>query len=136
MMSRSKLFGAALLAGSLAFFAPTAHAEEGEAAGGDLKKKIQQKMEKILKLMRENEEALLKLSTGKSAKTKRVDVDVPPPDGAGNKGGASGATGTSGSEGASGKDAAKELEKLLETVSEKGGSIPSELKQLVEMIPL
>ena len=138
MMSRSKLWSPALaivVAGALAFFAPAAHAEDG--AGGDLKKKIQEKMEKILKLMRENEAALLKLSTGASAKTKRVDVEVPEGDSsAGGSSGASGAKGASGSEGAGGEDAAKELEKLLETVSKKGQSIPGELKQLVEMIPL
>ena len=126
-----------LLGGVLALFAPAAHAEE--EAGGDLKKKIQAKMEKILELMRENEAALLKLSTGKAAATKKVDVEVPEADGKKGSGqkGAEGASGSAGSAGAKGDGAAaKEIEKLLETLSKKGGIIPDEIKQLVEMIPL
>jgi hypothetical protein len=118
-------------------FSPFAHAEEGEGGGGDLQKKIQAKMEKILELMRANEAALLKLSTGKAAATKKVDVEVP------DAPKAEGASGTKGSDGAgasgegtSGKDVTKEIEKLLESVTHKGGSIPDEIKQLIEMIPL
>lgn len=134
----------ALIAAALAF-APAAYAEDGEQGGGDLKKKIQEKMEKILQLMRDNEAALLKLSTGKAATTRKVDVEIP--DGTTSKGSGSGdpsgdkADGSSGkSDGSSGaakgEDAVKQMEKLLESVSKKGGSIPDEIKQLVEMIPL
>lgn len=140
----------ALVAAALAFapsaYAPSAYAEDGPEAGGDLKKKIQEKMEKILQLMRENEEALLKLSTGKAAETRKVDVEIPDGDakkGGGSDGaksdGAEGASGSSGSKGAAGstgEDAVKKMEQLLESVSKKGGSIPDEIKQLVEMIPL
>ena len=130
-----------LLAGALALFAPAAYAEDGADDGGDLKKKIQAKMEKILALMGENEAALLKLSTGKATATKKVDVEVPDADGkkgAGSEGasGAAGGSGSSGAAGATGKSASEEITKLLETVTKKGGSIPDEIKQLVEMIPL
>jgi len=124
-----------MLAGAV-LLAPSAFAEEGEGEGpgNDLKKKIQAKMEKILKLMRDNEAALLKLSSGKAAATRKVDVEVPEgqPQGGADKNGEA----KKGGEGAEGENAAKEIEKLLESVSKKGGSIPDELKQLVEMIPL
>ena len=125
----------ALIAAALAF-APAAYAEDGEQGGGDLKKKIQEKMEKILQLMRDNEAALLKLSTGKAATTSKVDVKIPDeiPDGTTGKG--SGSGDKSGGSSGKGEDAVKEIEKALESLSKKGGTIPDEIKQVVEMIPL
>ena len=125
-----------MLAGAV-LLSPAAFAEDGEGAGNDLKKdlkkKIRAKMEKILKLMRDNEAALLKLSTGTAAKTRTVEVEVPEGQPEGGKAG-EGAAGTK--SGPSGEGAVQEIEKLLESVSKQGGSIPDELKQLVEMIPL
>ncbi len=121
-----------------------ARAEDEEAGG--VEEKIKQQMEKILKLMRENEEALLKLSTGKAATPKGVDVNVPPggsppPSGSsgggsegssgGSSGGASG--GSSGGEGTGG-DIRRKLEELIKR--QQGSSIiPGELEKLVKMIP-
>jgi len=121
-----------MLAGAV-LLSPAAFAEDGEGAGDDLKKKIRAKLEKILKLMRDNEAALLKLSTGTAAKTRKVEVDVPE----GQPQGGEAGKGDAGSKsGPSGESAVEEIKKLLESVSKKGGSIPDELKQLVEMIPL
>ena len=131
------LFG--LLAAAIAF-SPSAYAEEGEGGGAndELKKKIQQKMEKILELMRENEAALLKLSTGKAAETKKVDVEVPEGTSSAKKDpkGSDGASGEKGKSGSKGEAAGKKIEELLAGLSKKGGSIPDEIKQLIEMIPL
>ena len=133
---------AMILAGALALglaLAPAAIAEEPEG-GGDLKERIKKKMERILELMKKNEEALLELSTGGSAKTKKVDVPVPPGDEG--KGGAAGseksgeASGSDSGKSASGGSAAEELRKLVEKHRKDGGQIPAELRELVEMIPL
>ena len=133
----------------LALAATPASAEDG--AGQDTKAKIKAKMEKILELMKANEKALIEMSVGKDAKPKRVDIDVPPPDGAsssssggsgssGSGGAGSGGAGSSGAGGegaaggATGIGAAKKLEELMRDM-QAGGTIPGELKQLVEMIP-
>ena len=118
--------------------APLARAEDGEGQSQDLKKRIQQKMEKILELMKKNEEALLKLSTGQKGKPQRVDIDPPeqPQGSEGTSGGdASGGTagGAGGTAGSEGEDAVRKLEEIVRA---QGGAIPDELKQLVEMIPL
>ncbi len=153
----------AVLAVGLA--APVARAEGEDEAGGDARAKIKAKMERILRLMRENEEALLKLSTGSSAATRKVDVDVPPPQDAGNAGsdssgsgssgsgssgsgssgsGSSGsesgaesgsASGTSGTSGGSPAGTGAEVVRGLDDITRSSGGIPDELKQLVEMIP-
>lgn len=114
------------LLGLCVALAPSAFAEEEE--GNDLSKQIQEKMEKILELMKSNETALLKLSTGKEAVTKKVDVPVPPGEKA-PKGGGGGA-------GLSQDEIAKRLEELIGTHRKEGGSIPGEIKELVKMIPL
>ncbi len=122
----------------LALAATPALADEGQ--GQDVKAKIKKKMEKILELMKANEKALVELSVGKDAKPKRVDIDVPPPEGkaggssgASGSDGASGSSGSSGSSGMSGVEIRKKLEELMS--GEGGGAIPKELKELVEMIP-
>lgn len=115
--------------------APTARAEGEEGPSQDLKKRIQQKMEKILELMKKNEDALLKLSTGQKAKPQRVEID--PPDQPSGSGGASeGSSSAGGSEGSAGTEGSEAARKLEEIVRAQGGSIPGELKQLVELIPL
>ena len=108
--------------------APAAFA--GDEEPQKLEDKIKQKLERILELMRENEKALLKLSTGAAAETRRVDVPVPD----GQEGSASAGSESDGAQ--DGKKAAKELERLMKSSREAGGKIPDELKQLVEMIPL
>ena len=143
MKVRNILFRSALLlvlAGVVAFAAP-AWAEDEGAPPDDLQAKVKKKLEKVLKLMRENEEALLKLSTGSAAAPKKVDLEPPPQDGSGNSGSASdGESGSSsgGSQGAgaSGEDVRKKLDEMIKGQQGAGGKIPDELKQVVEMIPL
>jgi len=119
----------------LVALAVPARAEGEEGAGGDLKEKIKKKMEGILELMKQNEAALLRLSTGKSAQTTKVEVEVPdqPPSGASGSEGSSGAAGASGSKGT---EIGEKLDELIKGQREGGGQIPDQLKQLVEMIPL
>ena len=130
-MSLRPIAIALLIVGALVA-APAAWAEDEEPQS--LEDKIKQKMERILQLMRQNEKALLKLSAGIEAETKRVDVPVP--DGQQGKGKGKGAESGSESAGSSGKKATEELERLMKSSRSEGGKIPDELKQLVEMIPL
>ncbi len=119
-----------LLAGGLVL-SPAARADDG--GGDELKKKIKKQMEKILELMTKNESALLKLSSGTAARTRKIDVPVPEGEkGAGSSGAAAGSSGTA----EAGHQAAEELAKLAESARSSGGQIPSELKKLVEMIPM
>jgi hypothetical protein len=132
---RIALCTASLLVLTLAF-APRAWAEDGSGSSTDIKGQIKQKMEKILKLMKQNEEALLKLSEGHQAQPRKVDVKVPDtpsktgskatPGGSSTQGNSEGATGTKG------EDVAKKLGKLVRA---QGGTIPKELRELAEMIP-
>ncbi len=108
-----------LLLAGVFLCAPVAWADE-EAPEG-LEAKIKKKMAEIRELMRKNEEALLALSTGKSAEPKAVEVPVPEGKDA------------SGSKGA---DGAGKLDELIKGTRANGGRIPDELKRLVEMIPL
>ena len=128
-------------------FAVPAWAEDEEGATNDLKARIQKKMAGILELMKQNEAALLKLSTGKNAATKKVDVEVPDPQAAGSSsdgtsggsssgGSSSGGEGTSGASGTKGGEIGKKLDELIRGQRKAGGAIPDELKELVEMIPL
>ncbi|MDJ0522218.1 MAG: hypothetical protein QNJ90_09110 [Planctomycetota bacterium] len=119
----------------LVALAVPAWAEDEEPSSNDLKERIRKKMEGILELMRENEKALLKLSTGTAAKTKKVDVEVPDSP-KGKSGGAAGSDGNSGTTGAKGGEIGRKLDELIEGQRKSGGKIPDELKQLVEMIPL
>lgn len=114
--------------GALGLMATNALAAEEE--GGDLKAKIRKQMEKIRQLMEENETALLELSAGGKAEPKRVDVDVPPPDG--KQGGAN----ESGDPSGDGEKARKAIEELLRKQQETGEPIPEEITRLVKMIPL
>jgi hypothetical protein len=138
--------------------APEAWAEEGAEAGDDLEAKIKAKFEHILELMRQNEEALLRLSAGKDGQPRRVDVEIPPPpagagqgaagEGAGSAGtGSTGTGGEAGGEsGAEGGEGAKgavegteairqEMQRLLESMTRGAGTIPEEIKELVQLIP-
>ena len=117
---------------ALTLAAAPAWADDGEGpGGGDLKQRIQKKMQSILELMKQNEAALLKLSTGKSATTKKVDVAVPPES---KGGGASGAEGTSGQSGAQGQKIREKMDELISGQRKSGGQIPDELKQLTVLL--
>ncbi len=144
--------------------APSLHAEEGPE-GEDPRQKLKAQVEKVLRLMRENEEALLKASTqgGEAPKGPEVPIpDVPPgppppqgqPQGNGGTGGSgqggtgqggSGQGGTGqggagqggGSAGAEGEEARLAMEELLKGAGEGGasGRIPGELEELIRMVP-
>jgi hypothetical protein len=103
------LLAGAALALLTPLLAATAAAEEPDDAG-----RLRAKMEEVRRLMEENETALLDISTGKDGRTRRVDVPVPPEQGA---------------------DAARRLRELVEGQRARGERIPRELEELLRMIP-
>ena len=120
------LFAAALTAGVLA--SPSWAEPEGEM--DEVSAKIKTQMEKIIRLMRENEDALLELSTGRKARPRRVDVEPPvPPE-------SQSAAGAGKKPDPSGAEAAREIEKLVREQKRAGERIPIELEELVRMVPL
>jgi hypothetical protein len=141
MKARKFLFRSALLlllAGAVAF-APAAWAEDEGAPPDDLKAKVKKKLEKVLELMRQNEVALLKLSTGGAAAPKRVDLEPPPQNGGESSGGessGSAAGGDSNGAGPSSEEISRKLDELIKGQQGASGPIPDELKQVVKMIPL
>jgi hypothetical protein len=148
----SRSLTALLAAGCLAVAAPYARAAD-EAGPEDPRAKLKAQVEKILKLMRENEAALLEASTAGGAAPKGPDVKVPdvppapgspetpppgtpPPSGQGSDGANGGAAGgSSGSPGTSGADARKRLEEIIKGQQQGASRIPEELAELVRMIP-
>ena len=151
MKARKFLFRSALLlllAGAVAF-APAAWAEDEGAPPDDLKAKVKKKLEKVLELMRQNEVALLKLSTGGAAAPKRVDLEPPPQSGGDSSGSSTSGSNTSGSNsgssagggdskgaGPSSEEISRKLDELIKGQQGASGTIPDELKQVVKMIPL
>ena len=115
---------ALVVLGAVICFTPSAFAED-EPQGNDIRDKIKAQMEKILELMKANENALLKLSTGNAAESRRVDVKVDTPEGTASSKNDPGSTGEAVREG------------LLELLKAQSGSraIPGELEELVRMIP-
>jgi len=128
---------ALLLACALFLAQPTAYAEpEGEE---DVSAKIQKQMQKIIELMRQNEQALLDLSTGKDGRPVRVDVTPPelpesavPGESGSEKSGSQG----EGADPKGGSDAARALEELIRSQRKTSEQIPDELEELVRMVPL
>ena len=117
-------------------FAPRAAlAEEGgpdEGSGGneELERKIKAQMDKILRLMRENEKALLEAASRGGKKP--AGVDVTPPDAPPAMEGAQPSAGTPPSEGG---QVRREIDELIRLTTQNGGTIPKELEELVKMIP-
>jgi hypothetical protein len=111
-----------------------AFADEGET-GESVEQKIKAQLEKIARLMKENEAALLEASRAGGAKPEGPDVkppeDPPPP-------AMEGATPPEGGppSGERGRDIRKRMEELLKTNQEKGGAIPKEIEELIKMIPM
>jgi hypothetical protein len=129
----------ALLLITAAFFccAPLARAEP--QGGEDVSEKIQKQMQKIIELMRKNEQALLDLSTGKDGQPVRVDVTPPDlPESEQPKSGQPGGEGSPGErpDPKRGSDAAKALEELIRAQRQTSEKIPDELAELVRMVPL
>ncbi|MCC7139655.1 MAG: hypothetical protein IT460_14625 [Planctomycetes bacterium] len=128
-------------AAALAFAtAPTARAEDGEGGTEALEQEIRAQMEKVLTLMRENQQAILKAAHGGGGKSSSVDVTVPPAPESGAKapptamGEPPPAGGSSG--GGAGDDARKTMEELIRATSEAGGIIPGEIESLIKLIPV
>jgi uncharacterized membrane protein YgcG len=124
-----------------------ARAEEG--AENDLERKLKEQIQKVLKLMKENEDALLQASTQGGKAPQGPQVPVPPP-GSQGQGGAGGASGGGGPEGggtaggtgsdgagpgAAGEGARASLDELLKALREGGGAIPGEIENLIKMMP-
>jgi|GEM_PF-2678186 len=120
-------------------------AEDGE--GGDspeaLQAKIKAQMEKVIRLMRENQQALLEASLGSGKKPEGAEVKPPdtpeaPPSPSGEAGMAGGDPGMGGGSpppGGEGDDVRRKIEELIRTTQATGGAIPNELEELVRMIP-
>ena len=146
-MPFSRTLTALLAAGCLTVAAPYARAAD-EAGPEDPRAKLKAQVEKILKLMRENETALLEASMAGGAAPKGPDVKVPdvppapgapgapetpPPSGAGSEGTPSGSG--SGSAGTRGEEIRKRLDEIIKGQQSGSNRIPDELAELVRMIP-
>ena len=125
MSIRPKTLGAVIvfLTGALLFASPSVYAED-ESEG--LEARLRKQMEKILELMRQNEEALLKLSTGTKAEPKAVKIDPPTPSPSGSP---------SSSGGSGGSEIRRKLDELMKSRRRGSRQIPGELEKLVRMIP-
>lgn len=126
-----------LITAAFLFCAPLARAEP--QGGDDVSEKIQKQMQKIIELMRKNEQALLDLSTGKDGRPVRVDVtppDLPESDPPKSGQPESGQAGGERPDPKRGSDAAKALEELIRSQRQTSEAIPSELEELVRMVPL
>ncbi len=140
---------AGLLVGSLLAAPRLARAaDEGEEGPTSIEQKLKAQMEKILRLMRENQKALLEAARGSGKKPDGVEVPVPDdPSGMGGAGSDAGMEGGRPPEGGTpppggtppaggrGEDIRRRMEEILKTTEQKGGAIPQELEELVRMIP-
>ncbi len=113
-------------------------AEDGPDPSGAQsdEEKIKAQMEKILRLMRDNEKALLDASNRGGKKPPGVDVvppEAPPAMAGGGPEAAKPPEGGTPPE--KGSDVRRAIDELIKLTSEKGGSIPKELEELVKMIP-
>jgi hypothetical protein len=128
-----------------AVFALPARAEEGPDQEME---ELRQQVQKVLRLMQANEEALLKASVKGGAAPKGPDVPLPPaPDGGAAGGEGTGGQGTggqatggqgSGGQGSGsprGDEAQRALEDILRALDQGGESIPKELEALIKMMP-
>lgn len=146
-MRFSRSLTALLAAGCLFLAAPLARADDAPPPD-DAKAKLKAQVEKILKLMRENEAALLEASTTGGAAPKGPDVKIPEPPpnpsgtppqsgengGAGTNGGNTGGS-NGGNAGARGDEIRKRLEELIKGQQSGSSKIPGEIAELVKMIP-
>jgi hypothetical protein len=134
------LRGAAVVLASLGLSCAVARAEDEPDAGADaLEKAIKEQMEKVIRLMHENEKAILEASTGSGKKP--AGVDVKPPVAPEEPSMADGSPPPSGGE--TGEDAVpggestrRAIEELIRTTESAGGAIPAQIEELVKLIPL
>lgn len=147
-LPRRALAGALVLASLLAAPRLAAAADEGEEGAKSIEEKLKAQMEKVLRLMRENQKALLEAAGGSGKKPAGVDVPVPDDPsgmgGAGPEGGMEGGRPPEGGKppeggtpptGGRGEDIRRRMEEILKTTEQTGGAIPKELEELVRMIP-
>ena len=144
-MTRRPSFRAALLLAALGLLAVPrgrafADGEGGEGGEGQesLQQKIKAQMEKVLKLMRESEKALLDAS--RTGGKKPPAPEIPPPEGPSMEGAGMADPGMGSPEGGAppgeGEKVRQELEELLKAARSTGGAVPGELEELVKMIPV
>jgi hypothetical protein len=131
---------ATLLVGGLLFgpLAGVARAEGEEPDAGNIEEEIRAQAEKILELMRQNEQAILAASLGSGKKPDGVDVKPPPApesEGASKDDATPPPSSKDDDGGTRGQDIGRKIEELIRTTQERGGTIPSELEALVRMIP-
>jgi hypothetical protein len=149
----------ALLASATLFLLPLpAHAEEGEEEEGapeDLQKKIQEQMQKIVRLMRDNEQRLLEAARGGGERPGPVEVKPPdeaqasmaessmaepamgePAMGDPSMAEPSMADGAGTTPRERGEAIRRSIEELLEGVRRDGQRIPKEIEELIRMIPV
>ena len=132
--SRHRRFSirAALLAAALLLAVPAGRAfAEGEEGGESIEQQVKAQIDKIIKLMRENEKALLDASRGSGKKPDGVEVK--PPDTAAME---SGTPPAGEPPPLRGEEVRKRLDELLKTSQGSGAAIPNELEALVKMIPV
>ncbi|MHC5011663.1 MAG: hypothetical protein ACYTG6_12075 [Planctomycetota bacterium] len=128
-LPRALFWALALLAAfAVAGFVPGAAAEDEEEQD-DISAQVKAQMEKIIRLMQENEGALLKLSTGEAARPVAPEVPVPP----GQEG--SSDAGSEGPPPRTGEEISRRLEEMIRGQRSTAGQIPGELEELVRMIP-
>lgn len=142
-------FVSGLLLAGASLGTAAAQDDGGDESPEAVQKKIRAQMEKILRLMRENQQALLEASVRGGEKPKGPEVDPPDaPDAPAMEGGTGGQSpppegsgqpppGGSGDGGAgeAGEKAKRAVEELIRTTQTTGGTIPAELETLLRMIP-
>jgi hypothetical protein len=134
------------VAAIFAFAAPST-ARADDAGGKEEPSPVKAQMRKIVRLMRENEEALLEASRGEGGKAKPVDVTAPPvapdraPPPAATNGEAPKSAGEPGGKqapaplGEKGASAAGGLDDLLAGAGVRGANLRREIEELLRMIP-
>lgn len=146
---RLAAFAAVLALAGATLGTAAAQDDDGDESPEAVQQKIKAQMEKILRLMRENQQALLEASLRGGEKPKGPEM-VPPdsPDAPAMDGGGggqapppegsvpppSGGSGD-GSAGEAGEKAKRAVEELIKTTQATGGAIPGELETLLRMIP-
>ena len=138
---------ALFLAGAgLVIPAPLARAEDGpvgpegseddEEKAEDLEAEIKAQMDKILRLLRDNEKALLEASVAGGRRPEGVAVEPPP---GSSESAAMSEPPPAGTPPAGtppqGEEVRRRIEELVRSTQQQGGTIPGELENLVKMIP-
>ncbi len=149
---RFALFFATLAIGLVGVPTRSVRADDPPPEGGDPQAKVEAKMKEIVRLMRENGQAILEASKGGTSKPKGVTVEPPPappggvappggtpppPDGTsgGMEGGAPGGTSDGPNGSGPGGEIRRRMEEIVEQASKTSASIPRAIEELIRMIP-